>query len=171
MGVLLFGVFRVAIRFDPSPHHFLTDAVTGVLFVAYFSGACLAVDVRLQRKAPWLGLCGSQLCCSGRLLLLRRYFRQLWVQNGDDLVCPAPEHAGFGGLTIGRVKMQLLDRLLSVRSWLASPWLLAYAVRPLTIGSSDRGCRLRWGLGGKSMMGIKCLRSTSMRPRVVHPTR
>jgi hypothetical protein len=36
IGVLLFGIFRVAIRFDPSPHHFLTDAVTGVLFVAYF---------------------------------------------------------------------------------------------------------------------------------------
>jgi len=36
IGVLLFGVFRAAIRFDPSPHHFLLDAVTGVLFVAYF---------------------------------------------------------------------------------------------------------------------------------------
>jgi hypothetical protein len=36
IGVLLFGVFRAAIRFDPSPHHFLLDALTGVSFVAYF---------------------------------------------------------------------------------------------------------------------------------------
>jgi hypothetical protein len=36
IGILLLGVFRVAIRFDPSPHHFLTDAVTGALFVTYF---------------------------------------------------------------------------------------------------------------------------------------
>jgi hypothetical protein len=32
---------------------------------------------------------------------------------------------------------------ISVRSWFASPGLLACADRPLTIGSSDRGPRLR----------------------------
>jgi hypothetical protein len=94
IGVLLFGVFRVAIRIDPSPHHFLTDAVTGVLFVAYFLWAHVSLWTCAFNARHY----------SGRHLLLRRYFRQLWVKNGDDLVCPAAKHAGFGGLTIGRVQ-------------------------------------------------------------------
>ena len=37
---------------------------------------------------------------------------------------------------------------IGVRSWLASPGLLAYAVRPLTIGSSDHGGASSLSQGG-----------------------
>ena len=44
IGVLLFGhVSRVAMRFDPSRHHFLTAAVTGALFVASFLWAHISL--------------------------------------------------------------------------------------------------------------------------------
>ena len=53
----------------------------------------------------------------------------------------------------------------------ATPRLLAVRVHPLTIGSSDRGVAVFGGPRSGSMLGIKCLCLTPVKPRVAQPYR